>query len=119
MGKPEREKGKRFERAMKSAFGLVFGDAKRTGWMQSANSAEPGAAVGGFPDVVAGPFDIECKHQKAHSPWKMMLQAQAQARPTQWALGIMRRKPSEPALVVMELSDFLELVRQWKVETDG
>lgn len=119
MGKAEREKGKRFERSVTAAFGMVFPDAKRTGWMQGANAKEPtAAAVGDFPDVIAGPFDIETKHKKTHQPWAMMAQAIGQARATQWAIGVMRRKPNEPTLVVMELGDFLELVRQWKKETE-
>lgn len=120
MGKFSRDKGKRAEQWTVQQFRRVFPDTKRTGWMQSEEKAAPGANADftDVPDVVAGPFDIEVKAKKAHNVWQTMKQAQDQARKGQVPICVLKRRPSEDNLVVMELGDFLDFCREWKKETE-
>lgn len=122
-GKKSREKGKRFERHLALIYREVFEGTKRTGWMQSDDRAAPGAtAIGDFPDVVAGPLDIEAKHKKTHDTWGAMNQAIETARPGQIPTLVMKRKRGEPVLVVRTLEDDLEIMKALKAqgeEKDG
>ncbi len=109
MGKAEREKGKRMERWVAGVFNDAGILAKRTGWMQSDETDEKVQDImPAVPDVSTGPFAIECKHKKAHQPWSALAQAKEAAN-GKIPIAILKRKPREPVLVVMDLEDFLKL----------
>lgn len=115
MGKAEREKGKRFERTVAGIFNDAGILARRTGWMQSEETDEDVQGImPAIPDVSTGPFAVECKHRKSHQPWSALEQAVEAARKGQIPIAVLRRKPRERTLVVLDLEDFLEMAKVYK-----
>lgn len=61
MGKLSRDKGKAHERLVARTLRAIFPGARRCRQINEYNNTVD------VPDVEAGPFDVECKHQKGVS----------------------------------------------------
>lgn len=122
LGKRSRNKGKIWERTVVKLLKPIFGEKVHRGHQD----ARGGVAAGEGCDVECTPFWCETKHGSAVSPMAALRQCREaqQARgdtrppvaivkddrkPPGWRVG----KPLEPPMVVMELSDWLDLVEDW------
>jgi hypothetical protein len=122
LGKRSKVKGRAWEQAVVRLLKPIFGDKVHRGHQDSRG----GAAAGEGCDVEGTPFWCETKHGKAVSPMAALRQcreaqlARADTRPPvvvvkddrkppEWKVG----KPLSPPMVVMELSDWLDLVGDW------
>ena len=103
MGKAERRKGHDFERKIARRFRELFPESKR-GFQTRGGTAEE-------PDVIAGPFAIECKHGKR--PNIRAAYEQARSAPGVWPIAI-TRKDRDVVLVTMGFDDFFDLIAEWQ-----
>ena len=107
MSKMQRDKGKRWERAVASLLRAVFGDAVKRGWQTRSGSDAP--------DVDGTPFWVECKHGQQPN----VRAALAQAVEAGSAAGDPRppvaavKDNNCRAMAVMFLEDWLDLVKEW------
>lgn len=120
IGKRSRNKGSTFERQVASDFRPVFPGAKRAGLRQTQSGAHDAPDVSGCE-----PFWIETKHGKKTNPRAALAQAENALRQHtnnlpdaskpiyEWPVAVCKDDRKTP-FVVMELSDFLELLAVWR-----
>lgn len=103
-----RRKGHDYERKiarwLRDCIGLP---ARRTWQFRSGEEA---------PDVTAGPFAVETKHQKSPNVRAALEQACASANPGQWPLAVVKWNgmADKDAIVAMRAEDFEDLVVEWR-----
>lgn len=108
MSKAQRDKGNRWERAVVNAFKRVLdGVDIRRCWQRQRDHTNP--------DVTAGPFWVECKHQVLPNIWKALEQAEKNAPGPAWPIAVCKRGRCSDgkAVVAIRLDDFLDLVGEW------
>lgn len=103
-GKASRRKGHDWEREVARRFREVVAEGKRG--LQYQEGVKP-------PDVIAGPFAIECKKGKRTDIKGAMKQAEESSPPGTYAIAV-TRDDRAPALVTVEMDDFLEMVGEWQ-----
>lgn len=106
MGASQRAKGHSFERRVAKwlrdhGIGNFWRETDET---QQGNVGDVRDKASRFPLV------IQCKHQKAPSPWKAMKEAEEAVRPGELAVAAVRRHGGED-LVIMRPRDFMVLLR--------
>jgi hypothetical protein len=104
-GAHSRRKGAEFERALVQRFREAMPDAGIRRGLQYRSGAE-------VPDVEVPRFWLEAKHHHRTNSRAAMRQAVACAPPGKWPLAVCK-DDNQPALVTMQLEDFLELAREW------
>ena len=110
-----KQKGARFERTLARIFREEYGynEARRT--------AQYCGNTGEASDVVGLPgLHIEAKHQEAMRLYDWMSQAKrdAEAGGEKHLPAVFHKKNNYPILVTMELSDFMEIYREWEAGRD-
>lgn len=101
-----RDKGKRFERELASAFRDYGYDARRT----SQYCGQPGDAA----DVVGLPgIHIEAKHVEKIQIYDWMEQAKRDAEKSGRKPVVFFRKNRTETLVTMRLDDWMDLYKEW------
>ncbi len=103
-GARSRRKGAEFERLLVHRFRDIMPDAGIRRGLQYRSGDE-------FPDVEVC-FWLEAKHHHRTNVRAAMRQAVAAAPPGKWPLAVCK-DDNQPALVTMQLEDFLELTREW------
>ena len=106
-GKYNRIKGHTFEREIAALFCDALGDPTIRRTLQTRGAAEDGA------DVVADPFWIECKRQKKPRIVAALEQSERDC-PKGWMPVAITKANREPAIVSLRLTDFLDLVKEWR-----
>lgn len=102
VGKAQRVKGHSFERKTAILFREFYPEAKRHLEYQSQD-AEAGI------DVIAGPFNIQCKRKKSHCSINTIKEVKQEEGKTRLLIS----KPDrDEAMVVIGLDDFLNIVRR-------
>jgi hypothetical protein len=105
MGKLSRDKGKRFERKVATAFRKIYGDTVRRGW-QAAKLA-PGVKP---PDVDGTPFHIECKVGQQPNARNALMQAEDDCGDSgRIPIAVIQFDHEEP-FVVLRFEQFLDLI---------
>ena len=104
----ERNKGHTYERALAKRLRDLFPDSRRGLQFQNRFASQD------QPDVIAGPFAIECKNTKKINIRSAMDQAVRAATPGQYPIlaGKLGRG-IEGELVVMQMTDWIEIVTEW------
>ena len=109
MGKMQRDKGARFERAIASAFRDWGYDAFRTAQYEgkSGNCAD----VEGVPGL-----HIECKHCERMQLYDWMAQAKRDndASKHKGFPVVIHKANNKPILVSMQLDDFIQIYKEWE-----
>lgn len=106
-GKMSRDKGKRWEREVASAFRALFGQQVRRGWQ--AREGHDAADVDGVPL-----FRIEAKHHKLvniHAAVRQSVEDAEKAGDSRWVLAITKSDRTLP-LATMLWTQFMQLVRK-------
>ena len=121
-GRRSKAKGKKWEKVLRDALRLIFGDHiynADQSWIGGAD-AEEGADVDGTP------FWFEAKHEKSPSVWAALRQAEtmqatkgdrrppvviakSDRKPPGWKVG----RPGLPVLAVMRATDFFDLLTDY------
>ncbi len=122
LGKRSKSKGRAWEQAVVRLLKPIFGDKVHRGHQDSRG----GAAAGEGCDVEGTPFWVETKHGKAVSPMAALRQCReaqqvrGDTRPPTVIIKDDRKPPGwkvgqslSPPIVVMELSDWLDLIQDW------
>jgi hypothetical protein len=104
-GAGARRKGADFERDMVHRFREAMPDAEVRRGLQSRSGSE-------VADVDVPCFWPELKRHKRTNPREALRQAIGTCPPGRWPIGVCK-DDNEPAMVVMQLDDFLDLVREW------
>ena len=108
-GKRSNNKGKRWEREVAAMIREAMPGADiRRGWQDRAGSDEP--------DVICPVYWVEAKHHKLTNPRAALRQATSDASPGRVPIAVCK-DDRQPAHVTMWLDDWLEMVRQWWIET--
>lgn len=112
MGAMQQRKGKAFEKLVANIIGSVLGE-----WL-TRNLEQYGLDAG--RDLLTWlPLCIQCSHGKQVNAWKKLKEAQGSAREGELPVAILR-KDRHPIIVVMDIYDWLALVRAvLLVEEDG
>ena len=106
MGKAQRAKGYRFERAVVNDLKDIYGEQVRRGWQSRFGSDAP--------DVEGTPYWIECKHHKRVSIKQALKQAtedSEKSKEPRTPLAICK-DDGKDAIAVMYWSDLVELLRK-------
>lgn len=108
MSKMQREKGKRFERALASRFRDQGFDARRTA--QYCGSTGDASDVVGLPGI-----HVEAKHVEQMRLYEWMAQAvhDAEAGGKGNLPAVFHKKNNAEILVTMRLDDWFNLYREW------
>jgi hypothetical protein len=104
-GAHSRRKGADFERLLVQRFRDVMPDSGVRRGLQYRSGDE-------VPDVDVPCFWLEAKHHHRVNIREAMRQAIGCSAPGRWPLAV-TKDDNAPALVTMQLEDFLELVREW------
>jgi hypothetical protein len=104
-GAGSRRKGAEFERAMVQRFREVMPDVDVRRGLQSRSGSE-------VADVDVPCFWPELKRHRRTNYREALRQAVDTCPPGRWPIGVCK-DDHEPAIVVMQLDDFLDLVREW------
>lgn len=100
-----KQKGARFERQLASKLREYGYDCRRGQQYCGAN---------GDADVVGLPgLHIEAKHQETMRLYDWMAQAKRDAKDNELS-AVFHKKNNAPILATMELTDFMELYREWE-----
>lgn len=113
MGKMQRDKGARFERALASIFRDYGYDARRTA--QRCGKSGDAADVVGLPGL-----HIEAKNCQTMRLYEWMAQAKrdAEAGGKGFLPAVFHKKNNAEILVTMELPDFMNLYREFAAGHD-
>lgn len=107
MGKMSRDKGKRYERELASAFRDYGYDARRTS--QYCGQTGDAADVVGLPGI-----HVEAKHCERVSIYDWMAQAKHDAEKSGNKPAVFFRRNRSETLVTMRFDDWMELYREWE-----
>ena len=103
-GAHSRRKGAEFERLLVQRFRDIIPDAGIRRGLLCRSGEE-------VPDVEVPCFWLEAKHHHRTNVRAAMRQA-IECAPGKWPLAVCK-DDNQPALVTMQLEDFLELTREW------
>lgn len=110
MGKMSRDKGKRFE--------LVLAAKLREYGYKECRRGQQYSGKNGDADVVGLPhIHIEAKHQERMLLYDWMAQAKHDARDGEIP-AVFHKKNNASILVTMDLSDWIELYREWEAGSE-
>jgi Holliday junction resolvase len=104
-GAASRRKGHDFERLLVQRFRDAMPGAEVRRGVQSRSGAE-------CADVEAPCFHIEAKRHRQTNIREAMRQAVETCPGGRWPIAVCK-DDNQPALVTMQLEDFLDLVREW------
>jgi hypothetical protein len=104
-GARSRRKGARFERAIVHRFREVMPGTEIRRGLQSRSGEE-------VPDVDVPCFWPELKHHRRTNVRAALEQAVTTAPKGRWPIAVCK-DDQKPALVAMDLEDFLDLVSEW------
>jgi hypothetical protein len=105
MGARSRRKGAAWERELVHRFREVMPDAEVKRGLQYRSGEEA-------PDVEVPCFFVEAKHHQRTNIKAALRQAEAAAPKGRWPIAVCK-DDRQPAVVAMDLEDFLELLGQW------
>lgn len=106
MGGKSRTKGHSFERLVARLFRAIYPDARRG--LQYRDGDE-------CPDVIAGPFYIECKRKAGPISAIAALEQVSKASGAKgYNLVAVTKRDRQPALATMYLDDYLEMLKEFE-----
>jgi hypothetical protein len=109
MGKASRVKGRAYEQDVARKLRPIYPEARRGLQFQDGSTA---------PDVIAGPWHIECKKRKARpNPLAALEQAERDCDPKRVPVAVCKQDRAR-ATVTMRFDDWLELVadaERWRM----
>ena len=110
MGKMSRDKGKRYERELASAFREYGYDARRTA--QYCGQTGDAADVVGLPGI-----HVEAKHVEQFRIYDWIAQAVHDSQKSGNIPAVFYRKNNAQTLVTLRLCDFMEIYKEWDAST--
>lgn len=105
-----KQKGARFERHLASLFREQGYEARRTA--QYCGNTGDASDVVGLPGI-----HIEAKHQETMRLYEWMAQAVRDATGTGNLPAVFHKKNNAEILVTMQLDSFMQLYREWELNT--